>query len=43
MKDLTRKTASDKIFQDKSFDIAKNPKYVGYQRVHNLMVCNFFD
>ena len=28
-KDLTRRTASDKIFRDKAFNIAKNPKYVG--------------
>ena len=31
-KDLTRRTASDKIFCDKTFNIAKNPKYNGYQR-----------
>ena len=30
--DLTRRTTSDKILRDKSFDIAKNPKYDGYQR-----------
>ena len=30
-KDLTRRTASAKIFRDKSFNIAKNPKYDGYQ------------
>ena len=28
-KDLTRRTASDKILCDKAFDIAKNPKYDG--------------
>ena len=27
---LTRRTASDKIFGDKAFNIAKNPKYDGY-------------
>ena len=26
-KDLTRRTASDKILRDKAFNIAKNPKY----------------
>ena len=31
-KDLTRRTASDKVLQDKAFNIAKNPKYDGYQR-----------
>ena len=31
-KDLTRRTASDKILRDKVFIIAKNPKYDGYQR-----------
>ena len=31
-KDLTRRTASDKIFRDKAFNLAKNPKYDGYQR-----------
>ena len=29
-KDLTRRTASDKILHDKTFNIAKNPKYDGY-------------
>ena len=29
---LTRRTASDKILLDKAFNIAKNPKYQGYQR-----------
>ena len=29
-KDLTRRTASDKIFRDKAFNIAKNPNYNGY-------------
>ena len=31
-KDLTRRTASDKILHDKAFSIAKNLKYDGYQR-----------
>ena len=37
-KDLTRRTASDKIFCDKTFNIAKNPKYNGYQRGLSSMV-----
>ena len=31
-KDLTRRTAPDKILRDKVFNIAKNPKHGGYQR-----------
>ena len=31
-KDLTRRTASDKILLDKAFNMAKNPKYDRYQR-----------
>ena len=31
-KDLTRRTASDKILRDKALNIATNPKYEGYQR-----------
>ena len=30
-KDLVRRTASDKVLRDKAFNIAKNPKYDGYQ------------
>ena len=39
-KDLTRRTASDKILNDKSFIIAKISKYDGYQRGLALI---FFD
>ena len=42
-KDLKKRTASDKIWRDKAFDIAKNPKYDGYQRGIASMVYNFFD
>ena len=31
-KDLIRRTFSDKVLRDKTFNIAKNPKYDGYQR-----------
>ena len=31
-KDLTRRTASDKILRDKAFNITKNQKYYRYQR-----------
>ena len=42
-KDLTRRTASDKILCKKAFNIANNPKYDGYQRIFPLMVDTFFD
>ena len=42
-KDLTRRTASDKIMRDEAFTIAKNPKYDGYQKGIAPMVYNFFD
>ena len=42
-KDLTRRTASDKILRDKAFNIAKNPKYDGYQRGIASMVYKLFD
>ena len=42
-KDLTRRTASDKILHDKASNIAKNPKYDGYQRGLVSVVCMFFD
>ena len=42
-KDLKRRTASDKILRDKTFNIAKNPKYDGYQRGLASMVYKFFD
>ena len=42
-KDLARRTASDKVLRDKAFNIAKNPKYDGYQRGLASMVYKFFD
>ena len=42
-KDLARKKASDKILHDKAFNIAKNQKYDGYQRVLASMVRKFLD
>ena len=42
-KDLQRITFSDKILRDKAFNIAKNPKYDGYQTGLASMVCKFFD
>ena len=43
LKDLTRRTTSNKILRDKAFNIAKNPKYDGYQRRLATMVYIFFD
>ena len=30
-KDLARRTGSDKVLRDRAFNVAKNPKYDGYQ------------
>ena len=40
-KDMKR--ASDKVLRDTAFNIAKNPKYDGYQRGLASMVDKFFD
>ena len=40
---LPRRTTSDKVLRDKVFNIAKNPKYDGYQRGLASMVDNLFD
>ena len=40
-KDLIRRTVSDKIWNDEAFNIAKNPKYDGYQRGLWSMTYNF--
>ena len=40
-KDLKKRTASDKVLRDKAFNIAKNPKYDGYQRGLALWFINF--
>ena len=42
-KDLTRRTASDKVLRDKAFKIASNLEYNGYQRGLASMVYKFFD
>ena len=41
-KDLKRRTAVD-VLRDKAFNIAKNPKYDGYQRGFASMVYKLFD
>ena len=42
-KDLARRIASDKVLRYKAFNIAKNPKYDGYQRELASMVHKLFD
>ena len=42
-KDLKRRTFSEKVLRDKAFNIAKNPKYDGYQRGLASMIYKFFD
>ena len=42
-KDLTKRTVADKIFKNKAFDIAKDPKYDGYQRGLASTVYKLFD
>ena len=42
-KDLKRRASSDKVVRDKAFNIAKNPKYDGYQPGLASMVYKFFD
>ena len=42
-KDLMKRTASDKVLRDNAFNVAKNPKYDGYQRELPSMVFKFFD
>ena len=41
--DLARRAASDKVLRDKTFNIAKNPTYDGYQIGLASMVYKFFD
>ena len=37
LKDLARRTATDKFLRDKAFNIPKNPRYDGYQRgIHSV-------
>ena len=42
-KDLTKRTVADKILRNRAFNIAKDPKYDGYQRGLTSMVYKFFD
>ena len=42
-KDLARRTTSDNVLRDKAFNIAKKPKYDGYERGLASMVYKFLD
>ena len=42
-KDLTKRTVADKSLRNRAFNIAKDPKYDGYQRGLASMVYKFFD
>ena len=42
-KDLTKRTAADKVLRDKAFRIASDQKYDRYQRGLASMVYKFFD
>ena len=41
--DLSKRTFADKVLRDKELNIAKDPKYDGYQRGLGSMVYKFFD
>ena len=43
LKDLIKRTQSDKVSKDKAFKIASNSNYGGYQRGLASMVNKFFD
>ena len=42
-KDLNRRTFADNVLSDKAFNIAKDPRYDGYQRGLAAMVYKLFD
>ena len=42
-KDLSRRTAADKVLRDKTFNIPNNPKYDGYQGGLASMAYKFLD
>ena len=43
LKNLVRRTASDKVLRDEAFNIAKNPKYGRFQRGLASIAYTFFD
>ena len=42
-KDIARRAASDKVLREETFNIAKNPKYDGFQTGLTSMVYKFID
>ena len=42
-KDLNRRTFADEVLRNKAFNIARDPKYDGYQGALVSMVYKFFD
>ena len=42
-KGLNRRAAGDKVFHDKTFNFAKNPKFDWYQRGLASIIYKFFD
>ena len=42
-KDLAKRAAADKVLRDKAFNIAKSPKYGGFQRGLVSIVYKYFD
>ena len=42
-KDLIKRTVADKILKNRAFNIAKDPKYDGYQRGLTSMVYKFYN
>ena len=42
-KDLPRRTASGEVLCNKAFNIAKHPKYDGYQHSHASLIYKIFD
>ena len=43
LKDLPRRTTSHKVLCDKKLNIAKTPKYVGYQKGFASNIFQYFD
>ena len=43
LKDVAKRTQSDKVLKDQVFKIANDPKYDGYQKGLASMVYKFFD
>ena len=42
-KELAKQTVSDNISKDKAYEVSRNCKYDGYQRVLASMVCKLID